>query len=406
MNGVGAPYEMVTDPEALRLAAQGLSRERAIGVDLEADSMFHYPERVCLVQFSTPKRDILVDPLSLADLSPLRPVFADPGIRKVFHGADYDMRSLYRDFGIEVEGLFDTQIAARFLGIRETGLAALLQQKLGEPVEKKFQKKDWSRRPLPGDMLAYAVQDTRHLLPLSRMLEKELRTVGRLSWFREECEILSRVRPAQPDEHPLFMRFKGARRLDPRGLAVLESILQLREETARMRHLPLFKILGNEPVMEIARTRPETGADLAGIPGLGPVQQRMLGPAILKGIREAMALPEEALPRFPRSRQRRIGAGASRRIKALKEWRDRRAEMLGLDPSIVSTNAQIEALALAHPSKKKDLEAVAVLRRWQEKTFGQEICELLAEDGKGSSRAVTDAPKPLGRRGKTKKRRE
>ena len=101
-----------------------LEKEPAIGVDLEADSMFHYQEKVCLLQISTQRVNLLIDPLSVEDLSPLAPVFADVRIRKILHGSDYDIRSLYRDFGIQVHSLFDTQIAARFLGIRETSLAS------------------------------------------------------------------------------------------------------------------------------------------------------------------------------------------------------------------------------------------------------------------------------------------
>jgi len=231
-------YLLVKDRSNLSRIAAGLERETAIGVDLEADSMFHYWEKVCLIQISTPLQDILVDPLSFDDLSPLSPVFTDPNILKVFHGADYDIRSLYRDFGIEVNSLFDTQIAARFLGIMETSLASLLKERFGVFVAKKYQKKDWSKRPLSADMLAYAVQDTCHLLPLSRILEKELRIKDRMFCVEEECALLSRVRPVPPDGSPLFLRFKGARRLDPRGLAVLESILQLRDEMAIRRDLP------------------------------------------------------------------------------------------------------------------------------------------------------------------------
>ena len=115
MSGKQPLYTLVKDKEHLSSIAIELKKETEIGVDLESDSMFHYQEKVCLIQISTPLKNILVDPLSLDDLSPLAPVFSDTHIRKVFHGADYDIRSLYRDFGIEVNTLFDTHIAARFL---------------------------------------------------------------------------------------------------------------------------------------------------------------------------------------------------------------------------------------------------------------------------------------------------
>ncbi|NQT70264.1 MAG: ribonuclease D, partial [Desulfobacteraceae bacterium] len=132
-------YVLIENDADLKKIIPKLQGEAAIGVDLEADSMFHYQEKVCLVQISTQRLNLLIDPLSVKDLFPLAPVFADREIRKVFHGADYDMRSLYRDFGIEVHSLFDTQIAARFLGLRETGLASLLQEKFNVSSDKKYQ---------------------------------------------------------------------------------------------------------------------------------------------------------------------------------------------------------------------------------------------------------------------------
>ena len=370
-------YLLVKDRSNLSRIAARLERETAIGVDLEADSMFHYQEKVCLIQISTPLQDILVDPLSLDDLSPLSPVFGDPNIRKVFHGADYDIRSLYRDFDIEVNSLFDTQIAARFLGIRETGLAHLLKENLGVLVEKKYQKKDWSERPLPAAMRAYAVQDTCHLLPLSRILEKELRVKGRLFCVEEECELLSKVRPAPPDANPLFLRFKGASRLDPRDLAVLESIMQLRDDTARRRDLPPFKILGNAQIMEIVERKPVTERDLRRIKGLSARQVRMLGRSILKKIDESTKLPENELPAFPRNTEERIGAKVLKKVKALREWREQRAKEMGNDPSLVCTNNQIHSLALAHPKKLKDLEDIDTIKAWQRRLFGSEICHIL-----------------------------
>lgn len=372
-------YELVEDGPALVRLADALQKERAVAVDLEADSMFHYQEKVCLIQISTTSRNILIDPLFLDDLSPLAPVFSDPDIRKVFHGADYDIRSLYRDFAIEVNGLFDTQIAARFLGTMETSLAHILKERLGVHLEKKYQKRDWSIRPLPSPMLDYAVQDTAWLLPLSRILEEQIRNKGRLLWVEEECRRLSRVRPAPPDSDPLFLKFNGARRLDPRGLAVLESILKLRDEQARRKDRPPFKVLGNEPIMEIAELKPVTKKDLERIKRLSAGQLKALGRVILGKTKESLTLQEDELPSFPRSVKPRTTARVSRRIKALKSWKEQRAKEMGLDPALVCTNAQIEALALAYPKSRKDLKEIDSMRTWQIQMFGKEICSLLKD---------------------------
>lgn len=377
MSGEHPPYVWVTDRSHLGRVAARLERETVIGVDLEADSMFHYQEKVCLLQISSPSENILVDPLLLNDLSALSPVFMDPGIRKVFHGADYDIRSLYRDFGIQVNGLFDTQIAARFLGLKETSLASLLRERLGVEVEKKHQKKDWSVRPLPPAMLAYAVQDTCHLILLSRVLEREIQEKGRAFCVEEECERLCRVRPASPSEVPLFLRFKGAGKLDRRGLALLESLLQWREELARAKNVPPFKILGNEPILEIVQRKPATERDLEGIMGLSAKQTGRLARSILSRTDEALKLPEGELPKFPRAARHPIPAKVSMRIGVLKEWRERRAKGMGLEASLVCTNAQIESLALAYPTRRRELEGIDALRKWQKRLFGSEICSLL-----------------------------
>jgi len=129
--------------------------------------MYHYFEKVCLLQIATESVSYVLDPLALRDLSALKPVFSNPRIRKVFHGADYDIRSLSRDFGFEVENLFDTQMACKFLGLQETGLEALLRERFQVELNKKFQRADWSKRPLSRDMLEYAAMDGNYLIPLA-----------------------------------------------------------------------------------------------------------------------------------------------------------------------------------------------------------------------------------------------
>ena len=180
-------HEWIETLPQLEGAARILGQAKIIGVDLEADSMHHYFEKVCLLQIATESASYVMDPLALRDLSALHPVFSNPRIRKVFHGADYDIRSLYRDFRLEVENLFDTQLACKFLGLRESGLEVLLRSRFQVELNKKYQRADWSQRPLSLEMVEYAAMDGRYLIPLARMLEKELEEKSRLSWVEEEC---------------------------------------------------------------------------------------------------------------------------------------------------------------------------------------------------------------------------
>ena len=190
-------YLMIDSTPKLEKFAGRLEKQKIIGVDLEADSMYHFKEKVCLIQIATKRKNLVLDPLEIQDMSPLQPIFLRRDILKIFHGADYDIRSLYRDFKIKVNNLFDTELASRFLGFRETGLEAVLNKYFNIELNKKYQKKDWSKRPLPQAMLDYAARDALYLVPLANMLEDELRTKDRLFCVEEECERLSKVRVNQ-----------------------------------------------------------------------------------------------------------------------------------------------------------------------------------------------------------------
>jgi len=366
---------IIKDRSDLFRAYEILSHEKVIGVDLESDSMFHYKEKVCLIQISIPELNILIDTLSIKDLSPLFPIFSNPHIRKIFHGADYDIRSLFRDFKIEVISLFDTQIAARLLGITQTGLSSILETRFGIHLEKKYQKSDWSRRPISREMLQYAVFDTYYLIPLSHMFEKELIEKGRFSWFEEECELQSKVRFSPPKDEPLYLRFKGASKLSPLNLAILEKILQWREKLALTKDIPPFKILGNQQILEIVNNKP---MDMDGLDVLSKKQIESLGKSILMSIRAAMDMPQENLPLFPKEKRPRQNTATLKRINALKEWRESFGEKTGLDPSIICPNSLIQAIALMDQSSPERLKELGDIKRWQIELFGYEICVLLA----------------------------
>lgn len=366
---------LITTSAALATLAGRLRRVPLLACDLEADSLHRYREKVCLLQFSTPDHAAIVDSLAVTDLSVLAPVMADPAIRKVFHGADYDIRSLHRDFGIEVHNLFDTMIACQFLGEKEVGLAAVLKKRFGVELDKRFQKADWSRRPLSPEMLRYAVEDTSLLLGLYGQLESELRAKGRLSWVEEECAVLRGVRVNVREAGPLFPRFKGAARLEPRALAVLEELLRFRDEQAERMDRPPFKVLGGDSLVELAERRPRTPADLATIKGLSEKLLQRLGHGLLKAVARGCALPVEQLPRYPFSPRPQRDPRTEGRLKRLKGWRERRAKELALEPGVLANNALLEGLASL--PDQSPLSA-AIPREWQRQLFGEEVERLLA----------------------------
>jgi len=361
----------------LEKTARSLEKENAVAVDLEADSMYHYQEKVCLIQIATKKISVVIDPLAIKDLSSLKPLFSNPAIQKIFHGADYDIRSLYRDFDIQINNLFDTELACRFLGIKETGLQAVLKKLFKIDIDKKYQKKDWSKRPLPEEMITYASKDVIYLLPLARMLIRRLEKTSRLAWVLEECEDLSRVRSELPNNAPLFNRFKGAGRLKTRSLAVLEALLQFRKHIAKKKDRPLFKIIGNDPLMQIATARPVTLRRLKGINALSEKQISMYGKDLIQVVADALKTPESELPVYPSNNSTVLPNGVSARIKALKTWRVSKARALEIDPGMLCNNALITAIAIQNPRDTESLEKVKEMKRWQNQVFGSEIITVL-----------------------------
>lgn len=188
-----APTLIDTEAAFTRLVAE-LAQAPALAVDTESNSLFVYRERVCVIQFSTPKRDYVVDALQVSNLQPLAPLFANPAQQKIFHAAEYDLICLKRDFGFEFANLFDTMAAARTLGHPQTGLAALLEKHFGVTVNKKFQRANWGKRPLTAELLQYASMDTHYLFALRDQLERELAQGGRIEEAREEFTRLTRLK--------------------------------------------------------------------------------------------------------------------------------------------------------------------------------------------------------------------
>jgi len=367
---------LTTDGEVADLAAE-LARHKIIAVDLEADSMHSYRQKVCLLQFSTPEETVLLDPLAGADLRPLSPVMADAGIRKIFHAADYDLRCLRRDFDLQVRGLFDTMVAAQFLGEERVGLADVLARYFGVELDKKFQRADWSQRPLPEGMVRYAAEDTRHLHRLAAIFEEKLAGKGRLGWVAEEFALLEEV-GFQEQEGPLFLRFKGAGRLDRRQLALLEELLQWRDREAERRDRPAFKVIGNKPLLEVATHTPRTLRGLVGLEGLFPRLVDRYGPALLKAVERGMALPEGELPIYPRSERRQKDPAADKRLARLKQWRQTKAAELQIDPGILINNALLETLSRQPPATAGGLAAIPEMKNWQREVLGEGIVQTLA----------------------------
>ncbi len=352
--------------ESLALWVEGIGAG-PLAVDTEADSFHHYREKVCLVQLTAGDRHALVDPLASVDLSSLKAPFENDAIRKLLHGADYDIRLLSRDFGLVVNGLSDTMIAARLLGEPAFGLAALLEKYLAVVLDKAHQRADWSKRPILDAMRAYAVEDTRHLCALTSVLDERLLALGRTAWLREECARLEGVRwrDRRDDDPEPYRRTKGAKTLDRAALAVLRELCAWREAMARKRDKPLFRVLRDETLVVLAKTPPASLADLRQVSGFPDYLLRSpSGHDLLEAARRGVACAEADQPEIRVEARERLQPEVETRIAFIRQKRDELALTLALDPSVLASRGVVEDMAKRWVAGDDPWD-VSELREWQ-----------------------------------------
>lgn len=363
---------LVASQEAFDAVIARLARAPRVALDTEAASFHRYVDRVYLVQLSSDSETAVVDPLALDALDALGAVLRDPHTEIVLHDADYDLRILDRDYGFRARRLFDTRLAAQLAGEPSVGLATLLETHFGVRVNKKFQRADWSRRPLSAEMIEYAADDTRHLLALRDHLARRLDQLGRTAWAQEEFLRLEDVRwtglTESDDEGCL--RIKGAKALRPRALAILRALHQWREATAQRLDRAPFRVLGNAALLGIARAAPLDAKQLQNVGDLPATLARRHGRELLEAVREGLGVPESELPRIKRARRPHLDPGYDERLERLKMLRNERAAAVALDPGLVCPNGTLQAIARIIPKTAADLDGIEELRRWQRDVVG------------------------------------
>jgi ribonuclease D len=356
-----------------------ISSIREIAVDTEGASFHRFIDRIYLLQITTRERSAIIDPLPIGMPRALGDILQDPQVEVVFHDADYDLRLLHQDYGWHVNHIFDTRIAAQLLGIKSFGLAALLEQFFQVKLDKKHQRADWSLRPLTQGMLDYAAQDTKYLLDLRDELKVRLEKLGRWEWAREEFDRLEGTRWEEEDNSQAFLRIKGARDLTRRELALLRELVPWRDSVAREVDRATFRVMGNEVLLDIARTAPKTVKDLSTLKGMPRNILDRGGHAILAAVQRGLEVAEEHLPRFPRAPKWDREEDFDDRVAKLKSVRDAAATRLNLDPGVLCSRERLEAIARRRPTKVSDLEDVQGLRKWQIAEMGSEFIAALSE---------------------------
>ncbi len=362
----------VDSAAALGDVIAALHGEARVAVDTEAASFHRYRDRIYLLQLAAPGSSIIIDPLAVADLSPLGALLADSKTEKVFHDADYDLRVLDRDYGFAARRVFDTRIAAQLTGEPAIGLAALLDKHLGVKLSKTHQKADWSQRPRPAGMLANAADDTRHLLELRDKLAAQLAGLGRTAWADEEFERLEHLRWTAGDGEEPFLRIKGAKQLPVVSLAALRELVRWRESVAARDDRAVFRVIGNEELTAIARALPRDLEALNAVQGLPASLARRHGTPLLQAVTRALALPESDWPHITRTPRPPKDAAVDVRVERLKTARNKVAAELGLDPGVLCGRSALEAVARA------GLVDVPEMRRWQLDVLGATLKSALA----------------------------
>jgi ribonuclease D len=367
------PIRLVETAQELAALATALGRPARLAVDTEAASYHKYNDGVCLVQLSTPEVTAVVDVIKSPDLAPLRALLETPGIEAVFHDADYDLRLLDRDHKIRITALFDTRIAAQLLGEPGIGLAALLEKYAGVTLDKKFQRADWSRRPMEPGMLEYAAADTHYLLALRDTLEQQLRDLGRLPWAQEEFTIAANVRWEEKPADEAYLKVKGARLLKPRQLAVLREVHGWREATAKQLDRASFRVVNPEVLLALAELQPRDVAGLKAIRGISPDLADRRGREMLAAVERGLAIAEQDLPRLERGKRLPPDPVFDARMERFKVIRNAAAERLGLQPGVLCPNGTLEGVARKAPRDTTELRDVPELRRWQAEVLGAEL---------------------------------
>ena len=365
----------IARPNSLKRLAAELSNEPIIAVDTEANGLYAYREQVCLIQFSTANTDYLVDTLAIDDLSPLASIFANPEIEKVFHASEYDLIILHQDFGFSVNHLFDTMIGARILGWASVGLGSILENQFGVKVDKRYQRADWGRRPIPEEMLTYAQVDTHFLLRLREKMKTELKNRGRWALAVEDfqrCSLVDSLNHRNGNANGGCWRVRGSHDLAPQNAAILRELCIFRDKKARSANRPLFKIISDKSLLQIAQTAPKTIRELERVQGISNRQARWLGNGLLAAVKRGLV----AQPIRPK-RKPRPSTDYLDRVEQLRRWRQQKAKQLVVKSDVILPKDLLYVLAEKIPTNKKDLSKIMHSVPWRYKEFGEEIISLL-----------------------------
>jgi ribonuclease D len=304
----------------------------------------------------------------------LEAVFADAGIEKVFHAAEYDVMTLKRDFDFRFANIFDTMVAARVLGKKKVGLGSILESEFGVKPDKRYQRANWGQRPLPRDLLKYAQLDTHYLIPLRERLRAELKASDRWALakedFRRVCQVASfGFNNGRQDG---VWRIAGSYDLHPQTAAILHELAAYREQRAQVLDRPLFKVINDQTLLDIALVSPQDLNELSKIRGMSRGQIERHGEELLKAVKRGM----KAEPIFPPRSPRPDGAYLER-MERLRQWRKRTARRIGVESDVVLPRDLMNAIASQNPKGRPELAKILADVPWRLEEFGEELLQVV-----------------------------
>jgi len=325
---------------------------KVCAIDTEADSLHRYSESLCLIQFTAGTDCVLIDPLAIDDLSPLRQYLRDATVW--MHGADYDMTMLKREFGELPETVLDTQIGARLLGVEKFGLGNLVEQYFDIVLSKSSQKADWGKRPLSEKMIDYALNDVRYLLEMGDIIVSLLKEKGRHGWFVESCESAKEKVASRDDSKEDQWRISGSGKLEPYGLACLRALWNWRDKEAEAWDRPSFMVATNRNLIEWSTHLSEK--KIVDLPN------HFRGDRVKRykeTLSELIKLPKSEWPTRIVTKRRKRDREFDREVDDMISRRNGIASELGVDGSLIASRSVIEALASgeAQPSE--------LMMKWQ-----------------------------------------
>ncbi len=369
--------KLVETDEALSQVVERFSRTKIIAMDTEFHGERRYWPELLLIQIADDQEDpIAVDPLAVSNLAPLRRIMEDESITKVFHSARNDVSILRRELDCEIRQVFDTQIAAAFVGYGEQiSLAKLVEKLCGNNSQSSFSLSDWSLRPLSDEQLDYALDDVRFLLEMHEKLSIRLEEMGRTEWFQTEVNRVSDPATYSQSIIPVFRKARSSGKTKRRSFPLLWTLVKWREENARKLNKPRQHIIRDSQLCRIATMAPSSEKILKRLRGLSSGFTGRWGSEVLAIVKDCIENPPSDVPVLPDYRNE---SGVSARRDILRIYLKQKSISMQIAPSLLMPGEAFRSILSDPPWTLDSLMARNELPEWSKKALGEEFIALLS----------------------------